>query len=42
VHVEGEPVPLPAALDLSAYRVVQEGLTNVLKHAQANRAEVVV
>ena len=42
VHVEGEPVPLPAALDLSAYRVVQEGLTNVLKHAQADRAEVVV
>ena len=42
VHVEGEPVPLPAALDLSAYRVVQEGLTNVLKHAQASRAEVVV
>src|SRR3954451_7251438 len=42
VHVEGEPVRLPAALDLSAYRVVQEGLTNVLKHAQAHRAEVVV
>jgi signal transduction histidine kinase len=42
VHVEGSPVPLPAALDLSAYRVVQEGLTNVLKHAQAHRAEVVV
>ena len=42
VHVEGEPVPLPPALDLSAYRIVQEGLTNVLKHAQAHRAEVVV
>src|SRR4051794_7579659 len=42
VHVEGDPVPLPAALDLSAYRVVQEGLTNVLKHAQAEPAEVVV
>jgi signal transduction histidine kinase len=27
---------------LTAYRLVQEGLTNALKHAQANRAEVVV
>ncbi|HYJ76271.1 MAG TPA: histidine kinase, partial [Kineosporiaceae bacterium] len=33
---------LPAGLDLAAYRVVQEGLTNVLKHASAPAADVVV
>jgi signal transduction histidine kinase len=42
LHVEGEPFPLPAALDLSAYRIVQEGLTNVLKHARASHADVTV
>jgi signal transduction histidine kinase len=42
LHVEGRPYPLPPALDLSAYRVVQEGLTNALKHAGASRADVVV
>jgi signal transduction histidine kinase len=42
LHVEGDPVPLPYAIDLSAYRIVQEGLTNALKHANANRAAVVV
>ena len=42
LRIEGEPVPLPAGLDLTAYRLVQEGLTNTLKHAQAQRAEVVV
>jgi signal transduction histidine kinase len=40
--VEGEKVPLPQAIDLSAYRIVQEGLTNALKHAHASHAEVVV
>jgi signal transduction histidine kinase len=40
VTVEGQPRALPAALDLSAYRVIQEALTNTLKHAQASRAEV--
>jgi signal transduction histidine kinase len=38
--VEGERLPLPAALDLSAYRIVQEALTNTLKHASARRAWV--
>ncbi len=42
LHVEGEPVPLPPALDLSAYRIVQEGLTNALKHARASHADVVI
>jgi signal transduction histidine kinase len=42
LHVDGEPVPLPRGLDLSAYRIVQEGLTNALKHAHANMADVTV
>jgi signal transduction histidine kinase len=40
--VEGIPRPLAASIDLSAYRIVQEALTNALKHARATRAEVVV
>jgi signal transduction histidine kinase len=42
LRVEGEPLPLPRALDLSAYRIVQEALTNILKHAAATHAEVLV
>jgi signal transduction histidine kinase len=42
LHVEGDPRPLPAGVDLTAYRLVQEGLTNALKHAKAERAEVLV
>jgi signal transduction histidine kinase len=42
LKVDGDPVPLPPPLDLSAYRVVQEGLTNALRHAHASQADVVV
>jgi signal transduction histidine kinase len=42
LQVEGGPFPLPPAIDLSAYRIVQEGLTNALKHARATRADVIV
>jgi signal transduction histidine kinase len=42
LRIEGEPVQLPAGVDLTAYRLVQEGLTNALKHAKARQAEVLV
>jgi signal transduction histidine kinase len=39
-RIDGAPAGLPAGLDLAAYRIVQEALTNTLKHARADNAEV--
>jgi signal transduction histidine kinase len=40
LRVEGDPRPLAPGVDLSAYRIVQEALTNTIKHAQASSADV--
>ena len=40
--LEGTPTDLPQGIDLTAYRFVQEGLTNAIKHANAKHAEVLV
>jgi signal transduction histidine kinase len=42
LRIEGEQKPLAPGIELSAYRIVQEALTNVRKHAAAGRADVVV
>ncbi|OIJ99448.1 hypothetical protein BIV25_10325 [Streptomyces sp. MUSC 14] len=42
VHVGGEQRPLPAELDLAAYRIVQEALTNVVRHAGTGHCRVAV
>jgi signal transduction histidine kinase len=42
VEVEGEARPLPSGVDTSAYRIVQEALTNTLKHAGPTRASVTI
>ena len=40
LEIQGARAPLPAAVDLSAYRIVQEALTNTLKHAGAEHVRV--
>jgi signal transduction histidine kinase len=40
VSIEGDTRSLPPTVDVSAYRIVQEALTNTLKHAGASRADV--
>ena len=42
LQVDGDPRELPPAIDLSAYRIIQEGLTNTLKHARAGQADVLL
>jgi signal transduction histidine kinase len=40
LRIEGKPRPIPPGLDLAAYRIVQEALTNTRKHSRASRADV--
>jgi signal transduction histidine kinase len=42
VRVEGDPRHLPAAVDLCAYRIIQEALTNVVRHAGPTSAHVLL
>jgi signal transduction histidine kinase len=42
LHVEGERPQLPVGIDLSAYRIVQEGLANAFRHANCGHADVTV
>ncbi len=42
IKVDGQPRPLPAGLDISAFRILQEALTNTLRHAHATHADIVV
>src|SRR5699024_12572580 len=40
VHVEGDPVPLPTALEVALLRIAQSSLANALRHAEAQRVGI--
>ena len=42
VRISGEARPLPSGIDVTAYRIVQESLTNALKHGAGRKAEVTI
>ena len=42
IHVDGQRGPVPPGVDLSAYRIIQEALTNVIKHAATSSANVTI
>ncbi|MFI5530310.1 sensor histidine kinase [Kitasatospora sp. NPDC051853] len=42
VRISGEPRPLPAGIDVTAYRIVQEALTNALRYGDGSRADVTI
>ncbi|MFC7484818.1 sensor histidine kinase [Luedemannella flava] len=42
VRISGEPRPLPSGVDVTAYRIIQEALTNALKHGAGGSAEVTI
>jgi signal transduction histidine kinase len=42
INVDGQPGAVPAGIDLSAYRIIQEALTNVIKHGAASAANVTI
>src|SRR6266542_4385399 len=42
LEIQGEPRPLPPGMDLSAYRIVQEALTNAVRHAGPGTARVLI
>lgn len=42
VRISGEPRTLPGGIDVTAYRIIQEALTNALKHGNTAKAEVTV
>jgi signal transduction histidine kinase len=42
INVDGQPGAIPAGIDLSAYRIIQEALTNVIKHGAVSAADVTI
>ena len=42
INVDGQRGPVPPGIDLSAYRIIQEALTNVIKHAAVSSANITI